>query len=187
MNLIERVKAILLKPDAEWPVIERESGDPTYLFKNYVAILALIPAVAGFISASIVGVDTPAGTVRLSIFAGLFSAIVGYVLTFAIVYVAALIVDALAPTFGGQKNFGSALKLAVYSYTPAWLASVFLVVPLLKFLVILGLYGVYLLYLGLPVLMRAPKEKAFLYAVAIFACSFVVALILGMIQTLFWI
>lgn len=104
---------------------------------------------------------------RLSIFAGLFSAIVGYALTFAVVYVAAMIVDVLAPTFGGQKNFGNALKLAVYSYTPYWLASVFLLVPFLKFLVILGLYGVYLLYLGLPALMKVPKEKAFLYAAAI--------------------
>lgn len=184
MDLIERTKAILLKPDSEWPVIEREQGDPAYLLKNYVAILALIPAVAGLIGTSIVGVSLPLiGTVRVPFFSGLFGAIIHYALTFVVVYVVALLIDALAPTFGGQKNFDNAFKLSVYSYTPAWIAGVFLLLPALAFLSILGLYGFYLLYLGLPVLMKAPKEKALTYAGAIVVCAFVIAIVLGAIQS----
>src|SRR5437660_3777295 len=112
MNLVERVKAILLTPRSEWPVIAREPGDATFLFTNYVAILAAIPAVCGFIGAVLF--------VRTGIFSSLIFAVINYLLTFVIVYVVALIVDALAPTFDGQKNFGNALKLTVYSYTPAW-------------------------------------------------------------------
>src|SRR6266566_2275926 len=92
-NLVARVKAILLTPQTEWPVIERESGDLWVLFTQYVAILALIPAVARFIGWTLIGGYTP-------FFTGLIAAIVGYVLTFVVVYVVALLIDALAPSFG---------------------------------------------------------------------------------------
>ena len=100
MNLVARVQAILLNPKTEWPVIEREPGEVGFLFTNYVAILAAIPAVCGFVGTSIVGV----GGYRAGLFSGLLGAIVGYILAFVGVYVMALIIDALAPSFNGQKN-----------------------------------------------------------------------------------
>ena len=59
MKAAWRAKAMLLDPYAEWPAIERESGDPAYLLSRYVAALALIPAVCGFIGASVIGVVVP--------------------------------------------------------------------------------------------------------------------------------
>jgi Yip1 domain len=174
-QLIERVKAILLTPQTEWPVIAREPGDTAALFTRYVAILALIPALAGFIGTSLIGRYVP-------FFSGLMSAIVGYVMAFVVTFVVALIVDALAPTFGAQKNFPNALKLTVYSYTPAWLAGIFLLIPGLSFLAILGLYGLYLLWLGLPPLMLAPRDKALPYAATVVVCAVIIALVLGFIQ-----
>jgi hypothetical protein len=142
MDIVERVKAILLTPKSEWLVIERESGEPAYLFTSYVAILAAIPAVCGFIGMSIVGVSLPVvGTIRVGIVSGIASAIVQYLLAFALVYVVGLIIDALAPTFNAQKDPPNALKLAVYSMTPAWLAGVFSLIPGLRALGVLGLYG----------------------------------------------
>src|SRR5271169_2143874 len=105
MDIVDRVKSILLTPKSEWLVIEREPGDPTYLFTNYVAILAAIPAVCGFIGTSIIGISLPViGTVRVGIVSGIASAIVNYLLAFVMVYVMGLIIDALAPTFNGQKK-----------------------------------------------------------------------------------
>lgn len=184
MSLIERVKNIVLTPKTEWPAIGREPGDVAYLFTGYVAILAAIPAVCGFIGSSLVGFTIPSlGTVRMPVASGLLSAIVGYLLTFVIVYVVALIVEALAPTFGGRKDFASALKVTVYSYTPAWLCGIFLLIPGLRFLGILGLYGLYLLYLGLPPLMKSPPEKSLFYSVAIVICAIVIAIIIGVVQS----
>jgi hypothetical protein len=174
-QLIERVKAILLTPQTEWPVIAREPGDAALLFTRYVAILALIPALASLIGMSLVG-----SYVRF--FPGLISAIFGYVMTFVVVYVVALIIDALAPTFDAQKNFPNALKLTVYSYTPVWLAGIFFLIPGLSFLTILGLYGLYLMWLGLPPLMQAPRDKALPYAAAVVVCAVLVAIVLGAIQ-----
>ncbi len=175
-NLIARVKAILLTPETEWPVIERESGDLSFLFTKYVAILALIPALARFIGSSLIGGYTPIGS-------GLAGAIFGYVGAFVVVYVVALLIDILAPTFGAQKNFANALKLSVYAHTPLWVAGIFLLIPGLSYLTILGLYGIYILWTGLPPLMRAPSNKALPYAAAAVAWAVVLAIVLSAAQT----
>jgi hypothetical protein len=169
MNLVERVKGIILSPKTEWPVIAGEPGDAGYLFSNYVAILAAIPAVCGFIGSVIVG---------MPIIAALLAAVIHYVLAFVTVYIVALIVNLLAPTFSSQKSFASALKVTVYSYTPSWLAGVFLLVPALSFLTILGLYGLYLLYLGLPPVMKTPPDKAIWYTIVSVVCAIIVRIVL---------
>jgi hypothetical protein len=174
MNLVERVKGIIISPKTEWPVIAGEPGDVGYLFRNYVAILAAIPAVCGFIGAVLAGAP---------IIVALIGAVIKYVLAFVSVYIVAWIVNLLAPSFGSQKSFASALKVTVYSYTASWLAGVFLLIPALSFLAILGLYGLYLLYLGLPPLMKTPPEKAIWYTVVIVICAIIVALVLGAIIT----
>ncbi len=174
MILIERVKNILLSPKTEWPVIAGESGDTAFLFRNYVAILAAIPPVCGFIGGSIIGV----GGYRSGFFIGLIGAIVGYLLAFVGTYVMALIINLLAPNFGGQNSFPNALKLVVYSSTAAWVAGIFSLIPALAILSVLcGLYSLYLLYLGLPVLMRSPQDKTLIYTIAAIVCAIVVGAI----------
>jgi Yip1 domain len=183
MKAAWRAKAMLLDPAAEWTVIERESGDPAYLLSRYVAVLALIPAVFGFVGASVVGMVVPgAGLVRASLFDGCFGAIFGYVLTFGIVLMLALIIDLMAPLFGGRKDFDNAFKLAVYSYTPVWLTGIFLLLPGLRFLTLTGLYGAYVLALGLPRLMKSPAPKAYGYAVVIAVCAGALTLFAAAVQ-----
>lgn len=183
MNLAERVRNVLFSPRSEWPVIERESGEPVHLFTSYAAILALIPAVAYFIGASFVGVKVSIGTFRVPLLTGLVSAAISYLFTFVIVYLVALVIDALAPYFRAQKNFSNALKLAVYSFTPTWLAGIFLLIPGLRFLTILGLYGVYLLWTGLPALMRSPRDTALAYTALVVAAAIVITLVLAWLQS----
>src|SRR5262245_24296120 len=126
-QLFGRVKAILATPQTEWPVIARESAAPAALFASYVAVLALIPAIAVFIGATMIGRYTP-------IVPGLIGAAIRYLLSFVIVFVVALIVNAFAPTFGTKKSFSDALRLVAYCYTPVWLTGIFLLVPGLSFL-----------------------------------------------------
>jgi Yip1 domain len=183
MKAARRAKAMLLDPAAEWLAIERESGDPAYLLSRYVAVLALVPAVCGFIGASAVGVVVSGtGPVRASLFDGFFGAIFGYAMAVAIVFVLALVIDLLAPLFGGRKDFDSAFKLAVYSYTPVWLAGIFLLLPGLRFLILLSFYGAYVLVLGLPRLMKSPVQKSYGYAVVIAVCACALTVIAAAIQ-----
>jgi hypothetical protein len=170
MDLVSRVKNILLDPQAEWRVIDGESDPPAAILKNYVAILAAIPVVCGFIGASIIG----AAGFRTGLFLGLIAAVSHYVLTLIGVYVVAFLIDALAPMFGGRKDFNSAFKVAAYGSTAAWVAGVFALLPILSVLTILGLYSLYLFYVGLPVLMRTPPEKAIGYVLAVIVCAVIV-------------
>ena len=71
---------------------------------------------------------------RAPILEGFFGAVFGYVMTCATVLVLGFLIDLLAPMFGARRDFGSAFKLAVYSYTPVWLAGIFLLAPGLRFL-----------------------------------------------------
>jgi hypothetical protein len=108
-----------------------------------------------------------------------------FVMAIVGVFVLSLIIDALAPSFGGEKNSLLALKVAVYSYTPAWVAGVLQVLPVLGVLVVLaGLYGLYLLYLGLPRLMKCPEDKAIGYTVVVVICAIVLAVCIGAVGTL---
>jgi hypothetical protein len=104
-----------------------------------------------------------------------------FVLSLVAVYVIGLIIDALAPTFGGTRNPIQALKVAAYSSTASWLAGVFALLPGLRVLQILGLYSLYLLYLGLPVLMKAPQDKAVGYTAVVVIAAIVVTMLVGMV------
>jgi hypothetical protein len=182
MDIVKRVRNILVMPELEWSTIEQEPGTPAYLLSEYVAYLAAIPAAAGFIGACVIGVSVPGiGTVRAPLFSALLGAVVGYVSNFVVVYAVAMIVDLLAPKFGAVKNFAKALKLTVYSYTPAWLAGIFLLIPGLRFLTVLGLYSIYLFWSGLPRLMKVGAGGATAYAVSVVVCALAFAFIVGII------
>jgi hypothetical protein len=175
VNLVERARGIIVSPATEWQAIDREPGDAGFLFTNYVAILAAIPAVCGFIGWVLLGVP---------IMMALVIALTRYIMSFVTCYVVAYIVDQVAPSFGGRRDFESALKLVVYAATPIWLAGVFLLIPGLGFLAILGLYAIYLLWIGIPPLMRAPQDRALVYTVVVILCVFVVAALFGIVVSL---
>jgi hypothetical protein len=178
MNAALRAKAILVDPVAEWARIELESGDPALLISRYVAWLAFIPALFGFIGTSLIGVIVPgAGTIRTPLVDGLFSAIFGYVTTCFTVLLLGVIINFTAPFFGGRRDFDSAFKLAVYSFTPVWLTGVFLLLPGLRFLLLMGFYGAYILWLGLPRLTKAKRVSDFtvLIVIAAFVLLYVAA------------
>jgi hypothetical protein len=182
-GLVARVKGILLSPKTEWPIIAAEPRTAREIYLGYVAPLAAIGAIASFIGSTLIGVTVPMlGTVRVPIAAGLAGAITHYALTFLMVFVVALIVDALAPTFGGRKDAVRALKLTAYSFTAGWVAGILGLVPMLGFLaVIASLYGLYLLYLGLPVLMGNPPDKSIGYTVVVVICAIVLGLITSIV------
>ena len=118
-------------------------------------------------------------------------AIISYLLVFAVVYLAAMLTDALAPTFNGEKHMPSALKLIAYSLTVLWLAAaVATILSLSLLLAFIGLiivlaalvYAIYTIYLGVPALMRAPQDKAVGYTLVIIVGTVVIGLVLGGIR-----
>ena len=173
--LVVRVRSILVEPRSEWAVIDAEPATVGSIYR-YVLILAAIPAICRAIRLSMVGYFrvTPLLAVEL--------AITSYVGALIAVYVLALIINALAPTFGGQKGQIPALKVAAYSATAAWVCGIFLLIPLLGILALVGaLYSLYLLYLGLPVLMKTPPDRSVAYTVVTVIAAILVFMVIGAI------
>ena len=184
-TVIARAKAILLSPKTEWPAIAARPETVQSIYMDYLVIIAAIPAVFGFLQAVVFGIHIPlAGTYRVGLVPGLIGMVVRYVASLGGTYVLALLADALAPTFGGQKNPLNAFKTVAYASTAGAVASAALVLPLMIAQLIMlagGVYTLYLLYLGLPVLMKAPKEKAVAYTAVLVVSTLVLFLLIGWI------
>lgn len=182
MNIVERAKNILISPKTEWEVIKNEQSTVADLFTKYALILSLIPVIAGFIGQSLVGISLgPFGSFKVPVVNGLIYAVLYYVLTLAGIYLVAFIVDALAPSFGAQKDMISSLKVVVYSYTAVWVAGIFQILPMLAILSILGLYSLYLLYLGLNIVKGSPADKVLGYTAVVVIITIVVYFVIGAI------
>jgi len=183
VSIVERAKNICLSPTTEWPVIAAEPTTTGTLITGYVAPLAAIGAVAGFLGGSIIGQTLPfLGTYRSSFATGLVFALFSFCMAIVSVFLVSLVINALAPTFGGQQDSIQALKVAVYSYTPAWIAGALRILPLLGiFAIFAALYGLYLLFLGLPRLMKCPEDKALGYTAVVVVCAIVLSLVVGSI------
>lgn len=178
-SLIERCKNILLKPKEEWARIDPEPATVGGLMTGWVAPLAAIGPVAGLIGGLVFGYGGFGITWRPSVMGAVTSALIGYCLALLSAFLLAKIIDALAPSFGGQKNPVQAMKVAAYSGTAAYLAGVFQLIPALAILGILGLYSLYLLYLGLPRLMKAPEDRAMSYTVVTVIAAIVLFVVVG--------
>ena len=186
-SLVDRVKNILLTPKTEWPRIEAEPSTISGIFTSYVVILAAIGPIASLVGQQVFGL----GYWKPSIGYSLGSAVLTYLLSLVVVYVLSLIIDALAPTFGGTKDPVRAFKVAAYAQTPGWVAGIFGLIPMLAWIGMLaGLYGIFLIYLGLPRLMRITEDKAVGYTVSIVVAwvvlFFITAFVIGMLVATFF-
>jgi hypothetical protein len=179
-NLVRRVVRLLLNPLPTWDEIDAEDTTIDALYRHWVIPLAAIPAVCGAIGQLGFGGIHIFGIHYHQSFVGVFGrALVGYALTLIGVYILALVIDELAIQFGGERSRTQAFKLAAYSGTAGWVAGVFGLLPGVGglFELLGGLYSLYLLYLGLPKLMRSDPMRTLTY----FALTLVVVIALGLL------
>jgi hypothetical protein len=184
VNLVDRAKNLMLTPASEWDKISSETHTVQGLYTGWVMILAAIPAIATFIGFSLVGVGAFGISYRVPVVSGIAQAIASYLLALGSVYVFALVIDALSPSFGGEKNFIQAFKVAAFAPVASWLAGIFAILPALSILGLLGLYSLYLLYVGLPRLMKTPAEKALPYTAVVILVGIVISVVVGVITGL---
>ncbi len=175
MNLIERAKNILLDPKSEWAVIAGEEPDTNAIVTGYVLPLVVFAGIMSFLSLAVKG----------SPLMGLVTGLITIVAGFAAVFVAAWVVDKLAPSFGSQPNFGRAMQLIAYSMTASWVGSILGVIPFLGGLLsfVASIYGIYLLYLGLPFTMQTPEDKRIAYLIVSILAVIVIYAVIGLIFT----
>ena len=181
MDIINRIKNVLVSPKTEWVAIEAETEPHVKVLTSYVAPLALIPAVAAFIGYGLIGYSVLGVNITSSSF-GLRQAIVLYITLVGGVYLTAFVIDMLAEKFGAVKDLNRAFSLVAYAYTPMFVAGVFYILPALSWIASLaGIYGLYLLYIGLQPMMKAPNDKQTSYFVVSLIVTILVSFILSAI------
>jgi hypothetical protein len=179
MNIVDRAKNIILTPKTEWTAIAAEEPNVGQIISGYVIPLALIPAIAAMLGYGLIGRGMAS-----SFTMGIAMAIIGFVVALGGVYLTAYVIDMLAPNFGSQKNFGRAMQLVAYSYTPAWVAGILNIIPVLGVLVLVAsIYGLYLMYLGFPHTMKTPDDKVVVYMVVSIVVLIVVYFVLTALLT----
>lgn len=164
MNLLERVKNIITKPKEEWQVINGEAKSGMPLIVSYLLPLAALAAIASFIGYSFlfrgegIGIKT-----------GLIYAVIAFLQMVISVYISALVTDALAPSFASEKNMNKSIQLIVYAATPAYVGGLLNIIPAIGWLGSLagGVYSIYVLYLGLPIMKKTPEDKTPIYLIVI--------------------
>ena len=180
MNLIERVKNMLLTPKTEWDVINSETATPQSLLMTYVLPLAIVASIGSLLQGLLF-----AGVYGLKFF--IVTAVIAFIASVVAFYISVIIVDMLAPSFGSEKDMGKSAQLVAYSGTPSYIGGLLSFIPVIGLLISLAAwaYGIYLMYLGIGPLKKTPEDKKVVYMIVAFlimiALYFILVAILGAI------
>ncbi|SHK74669.1 Protein of unknown function [Marinobacter antarcticus] len=182
---------LLTHPDQQWEAIRRESESVTRLYTGHVLLLALIPALAGFFGTTQVGWQIGDGQVtRLSISSALSLSVLFYAAMLAGIFILGKFIDFFAATYDAVDETPRGITMAAYTATPIFLIGVIAVYPNIWVNMLAGLvaiaYAVYLLYEGLPILMRIPEDRGFMFATAVLTVGLIMFVALLAISVVIW-
>jgi hypothetical protein len=181
MDLVRRAKNIILSPKTEWDIIRNESTEARDVIVRYVLPLAAIAAAAVFIGYWLIGINAVfmrMGGLRWGLYYGL-TVLIQDILA---VIVAAYVVDALAPSFGSEKDIRRSMQLTGYPYTPVLVGGFLSIIPSISIIgSLFGLYGIYLWYLGLTPMKNTVEDKRTGYLIVSILVLIVVYIVIGWI------
>jgi hypothetical protein len=181
-GMVDRIKRLLLTPKEEWPVIDTQPMSAMGIFTSWVVPLAAIGPIAGLIGSQVFGMGGLFVHITMPLTFSIVLAVLGYGASLVAVWVLALVIDALAPNFGSVKNRDQAMKAAAFSYTAAWVAGIFQIIPSLAIIgLLLALYSFYLLWVGLPVVMKTPVDKVPGYVILSVVVAIIVQFVISLI------
>ncbi|HEY9246097.1 MAG TPA: Yip1 family protein [Candidatus Methanoperedens sp.] len=180
MNQIDRAIGILKSPQTELVKVKSEQINKIDIIRQYIAILALIPAVAYIIGMGFVGINVGFVSIKYPIQNAIIGGIFTYILSIVEVYILGFVINALAPNFASKQNEDQAMKLAAYAATAPLVGGIFNIIPMLSFIsLIFVLYGFYILYLGIPILMETPQANTIAYTIIIIVVTVIISIVIG--------
>lgn len=182
---------LLFSPDKEWESIRKDSESPSRLYIGHVLLLALIPAIAGFVGTSVIGWQVGDGPVmKLSTSSALSLSIMFYAAMLAGIFILGKFIDFFAATYEVSDKTPRGIAMAAYTATPMFLIGVIAVYPNIWVNMLAGLvaitYAVYLLYEGLPILMKIPEDRGFMFATSVLTVGLVMFVSLLAMTVVIW-
>ncbi|ARU55101.1 MAG: YIP1 family protein [Pseudomonadales bacterium] len=188
---IGHVLGLLTHPDLEWESIRRDGESVGRLYASHVLALALIPAAAGYYGATQVGWSIAGGdVVKLTSSSAIQLCTLFYCAMIVGLYIIGKFIDFFAATFDVDDTQPKGFILAAYTATPLFVMGIIAVYPVLWVNMLAGIiavaYSVYLLYEGLPILMKIPAEKGFIFASSVLTVGLVMLVGLLAITVIIW-
>ena len=173
----KHVWGLMAQPKDEWKSIRDERCTIGKCYCSHVLLLAALPAIAYFIGTSQVGWVIGAKSVRLSTESALQIAGLTYLTMLVGIFAMGKTIHWMSQTYGATQNLPQSIALAAYTATPLFLTGIMLIYPILWLNLLIGLmalaYTIYLLYIGLPIMMKISQERGFLFASAVMGVGLV--------------
>ncbi|MCP5352682.1 MAG: YIP1 family protein [Chromatiales bacterium] len=176
--VFQHVWGLMSQPAAEWAKIRDRRCSISGCFSTHISVLALIPALAGYIGITQVGWEFGSQTVKLDPDNAITVTVVFYLAMLFAVLVVGKMIDWMSQTYDVRQPLSQSIALSAYTATPLFLAGVFQLNPVIWLNFLIGLpvigYTVYLLYTGLPIMMEIPEEKGFVFSSAVLGAGLVI-------------
>ena len=189
---INRIWGLYTQPKTQWHSVDSQSDSLNYSLVH-LALIALIPAISAYFSLAYLGWNlgsNASGTILFSPITALGMAIILYLSLIVGVFALAYLIFWMAKNFGASPNFSHSIELAAYAATPLFMAGLALLYPRLIFVMVLGLiglaYSTYLLHSGIPIVMRIPPERGFIYAMSVITGAWVLLLCAVVTAIMLW-
>lgn len=194
MKLLSHTIGIFTNPDKEWQSIRTDKHSFKQVFFSHVPILALIPCIAGYIGVTRMGFNLGGHLAKLTPTSAALLAVVTYVALLVGIYLLGEFINWMAKAYGVEGDEPTrhyeGTALAVFVTTPVLLASIVLLYPNLWLVVAVmgaaGVYSIYLIYEGIPILMNMNKDRAFLYAGAVLTVGLVMMVTILISSVIIW-
>ena len=189
--VLNHIWGLFFDPQKEWEVIRDERCSIGKCYASNVILLAAIPPICAYFGSTNVGWKIGAGeAIKLTSDSALQIAIAFYLALMAAVFIMGKAMHWMAQTFDAKPELSKCVVLASYIATPLFVSGVAALYPVLWVDMLIGLaavaYTVYLLYLGIPIVMKIPKEQGFIFSTSVLTVGMVGLICVLVMTVLLW-
>ena len=169
---------IMFSPTATWEAIRDQEDSVLMTYLKFVLPISLLPAVAWYFGSAVIGWELGDRTIRLTSTSAMQIMALFYLAMLIGTGMLGFMVHWMSETYEADTSTpGKGVMIAAYTLTPMYLCGATGFYPMLWLDMLLGCaaaaYAVYLLYIGVPIVMRIPSERGFLFASAMVAVGLV--------------
>ncbi len=182
---------ILTHPDREWESIRSDQESTSKLYLGHVFLLALIPTLSAYFGTTEVGWRIGDGAaVKLTQASAAQLCVLFYIAMLAGIFIIGKFIDFFSMTYGADESEHKGVILAAYATTPLFLVGITAIYPVLWINLLAGIiavcWSVYLLFEGLPILMKIPEDRGFMFASSVLTIGLVMLVALLAISVVIW-
>ena len=190
--MIQHTIGLLLRPSKQWRVVAQLPEKSRNVLVLYPCIFALLPAIAWYYGTSQVGWTTglQGNVVRLTVESAFQISVLFYLVMVGSVAIIGFFIHWMSKTYGAESTVSKGIVIAGLTATPLFITGLVGFYPTLWLDLLIGVvaisWSVYLMYLGIPIMMKIPEERGFLFSSAVLAIAMVVLVSIMVVSILAW-